>query len=134
MSFKIVQTKEENGCTLSVVPSGWVVKNILYWPTTPNISKLVKTKGSIPKHSECTKYSCQVKRDNIDTYVKATHIMNQMAAESDSDAPSSLQCQAKFLQKRKAKVAAIDQINFATTVSDFNSLGANYDSSSEVVR
>ena len=134
MSFKIVQTKEENGCTLSVAPSGWVIKNILYWPTTPNINKLLKKKGSLPNIRECTKYNCQVKRENIETHVKATHIMNQMAAESDSDAPSSLQCQAKFMQKRKAKVVAMDQINFATIVSDFNNLAAKNDSASIMVR
>ena len=88
MTFKIVQTIEEDSIELSIIPTKWENGGVLNWPVKHSFAmdRLLRDGASEPPLTGCFQMECRVKRVGISSYKEASIILNKMKTVSDSEA------------------------------------------------
>lgn len=89
MSFKIVQTRENNGAKkLSVIPHLWEKDGHMQWPESsrqisqPKFNAMANDAESVPP-KDWLQYKCTVKRTNL-SYADAMAVLKEMSGQSDT--------------------------------------------------
>lgn len=101
MSFKVVQTKENGGVKLSIVPSTWVIERstnggikelALKWPNQGAVSQhkfeQMKKDATCLPMDDWPNYKCTLKRWDL-TYAEALKEVGIMSGNSDTAASES---------------------------------------------
>lgn len=132
MSFKILQTNEQNKDYLSIVPHLWEVNGFVKWPAksqmnTKSFIPLVKNPDSVPD-ANWTSHKCVVKRRDVATYELAEIQVDQMSDQTDSSEVDSLNMPAPSRDVIKRRSVMRDKtkrnvsLDFSSLVTKFNFL------------
>lgn len=83
MPFKIIKVFENGTSSIEVVPSNWEKDGTSWWPQS-GLKKKQKDEYLQPDNT-FYKLTCELKRDNLETFEKADEICGIMEQESETD-------------------------------------------------
>lgn len=101
MPFKIVQTYEDGEQCLSIVPSGWEIDGILWWPSTTSAAKLIQNEHSLPT-SKWKRMQC-VKKREYRTKLEADAELAIMETNTDTEAEERMNAVPSSSSKKQRK-------------------------------
>ena len=111
--YKIVQTTEKGKSQLCVVPEGWEINGILYWPKN-KADRLIKDAKSTPGDN-WFEMQCSVKRSNLITFDVAEEELENMLLCEDTD-----DCEQENRQGKKRQ--RVNLLPKTTSHIDFNNV------------